>query len=90
MTASRAGRTPGPARTGKPLERQCPRCGGAGTHYLTCPSLRLPPGYRLTADPRPERAGLRREPVVADASGRYLASPRGGPGHRDWPGPPRR
>jgi hypothetical protein len=25
----------------------------AGTHYLTCPSLRLPPGYLLTPDPAP-------------------------------------
>jgi hypothetical protein len=31
----------------------CRRCGATGTHYLTCPSLRLPPGYRLSADPRP-------------------------------------
>jgi hypothetical protein len=29
------------------LARQCTRCGALGTHYLTCPSLRLPPGYRL-------------------------------------------
>jgi hypothetical protein len=29
----------------------CPRCGAVGTHYLTCPSLRLPAGYRLSADP---------------------------------------
>lgn len=26
---------------------QCVRCGAVGTHYLTCPDLRLPPGYRL-------------------------------------------
>jgi hypothetical protein len=25
----------------------CTRCGAVGTHYLTCPSLRLPSGYRL-------------------------------------------
>ena len=31
--------------------RQCTRCGAIGTHYLTCPGLRLPPGYRLSADP---------------------------------------
>jgi hypothetical protein len=29
----------------------CTRCGAVGTHYLTCPSLRLPSGYRLSADP---------------------------------------
>ena len=27
--------------------RQCGRCGGVGTHYLTCPALRLPKGYRI-------------------------------------------
>ena len=26
----------------------CRRCGAVGTHYLTCPSLRLPAGYRLS------------------------------------------
>ena len=30
-----------------PPERQCSRCGAVGTHYLTCPDLRLPSGYRL-------------------------------------------
>ena len=35
--------------------RQCTRCGAVGTHYLTCPGLRLPLGYRLDADPGPER-----------------------------------
>ena len=30
---------------------QCTRCGAVGTHYLTCPGLRLPPGYRLSAEP---------------------------------------
>jgi len=30
-----------------PPERQCARCGAVGTHYLTCPGLRLPSGYRL-------------------------------------------
>lgn len=33
-----------------PIE-QCTRCGAVGTHYLTCPGLRLPPGYRLNAEP---------------------------------------
>jgi hypothetical protein len=28
-------------------ERRCARCGAVGTHYLTCPDLRLPPGFRL-------------------------------------------
>ena len=31
----------------EPPERRCARCGAVGTHYLTCPGLRLPPGYRL-------------------------------------------
>lgn len=35
---------PGPAR-------QCTRCGALGTHYLTCPILRLPRGYRFSQDP---------------------------------------
>ena len=38
------GREAGPA---EPLDRQCARCGAVGTHYLTCPGLRLPSGYRL-------------------------------------------
>lgn len=29
----------------------CTRCCAVGTHYLTCPTLRLPPGYRLSKDP---------------------------------------
>jgi hypothetical protein len=33
----------------------CRRCGAVGTHYLTCPSLRLPAGYRLSADRRLRR-----------------------------------
>jgi hypothetical protein len=31
----------------EPPERRCARCGAVGTHYLTCPGLRLPSGYRL-------------------------------------------
>ena len=46
MTGSQGSIPAGPAR-------QCARCGALGTHYLTCPSLRLPPGYRLTSDPAP-------------------------------------
>jgi hypothetical protein len=34
--------------------RQCARCGGVSTHYLTCPALRLPQGYRVSdPDRRP-------------------------------------
>ena len=33
---------------------QCTRCGALGTHYLTCPGLRLPAGYRLSAESRPQ------------------------------------
>jgi hypothetical protein len=32
------------------LPRQCIRCGAVFTHYLTCPSLRLPSGYRVSDD----------------------------------------
>ena len=35
------------AGPGEPPERRCVRCGAVGTHYLTCPGLRLPTGYRL-------------------------------------------
>ena len=31
--------------------RQCIRCGALCTHYLTCPILQLPRGYRLCEDP---------------------------------------
>jgi hypothetical protein len=41
-------------RAGELLGRRCIRCGAVGTHYLTCPSLKLPPGYRLSAERRPE------------------------------------
>lgn len=52
--------------------RQCVRCGALGTHYLTCPSLRLPSGYSLR--------GPAMAPVVRRACG--------GPDHPDWPLPP--
>jgi hypothetical protein len=39
-----AGELPGP----------CARCGAVGTHYLTCPGLRLPSGYRISDGPGPE------------------------------------
>jgi len=42
-----------PGRASERPARPCARCGAVGTHYLTCPSLRLPPGYRLCADPGP-------------------------------------
>ncbi len=35
--------------------RQCGRCGGVGTHYLTCPALKLPPGYRISDSERRPR-----------------------------------
>jgi hypothetical protein len=43
MTGNHIRIPPGPAR-------QCARCGGLGTHYLTCPLLRLPRGYRFSDD----------------------------------------
>jgi hypothetical protein len=44
MTSNHISIPPGPAR-------QCTRCGALGTHYLTCPILRLPRGYRFSQDP---------------------------------------
>ena len=38
----------------EPPERRCARCGAVGTHYLTCPGLRLPSGYRIGDAPGPE------------------------------------
>jgi hypothetical protein len=54
--ASRAGEgsEPGPGRADELRGVQCARCGAVGTHYLTCPDLRLPPGYRLGDAPGPE------------------------------------
>jgi hypothetical protein len=41
------------------LAGHCRRCGAVGTHYLTCPDLRLPSGYRLSEAPGPKcRCGL--------------------------------
>jgi hypothetical protein len=45
-----------PARPGKPL-RLCTRCGGVGTHYLTCPSLRLPADHHAGEGSVRERLG---------------------------------
>ena len=48
-----------PGRAGDLLGRHCARCGAVGTHYLTCPGLQLPAGYRLSEDPGPKcRCGL--------------------------------
>lgn len=44
MTGSYITIPPGPAR-------QCARCGALATHYLTCPVLQLPRGYRVSQDP---------------------------------------
>jgi len=44
-----------PTGAGEPPGTQCARCGAVGTHYLTCPGLRLPSGYRLSDVPRPEK-----------------------------------
>jgi hypothetical protein len=38
---------------GRP-DQVCPRCAAVGTHYLTCPTLRLPPKYRISEDHGPE------------------------------------
>jgi hypothetical protein len=44
-----------PTGAGELPRRQCARCGAVGTHYLTCPGLRLPSGYRLGDAPGPEK-----------------------------------
>ena len=36
-----------PGRAGELPGRHCIRCGAVGTHYLTCPDLRLPSGFRF-------------------------------------------
>jgi hypothetical protein len=65
----------GAAAVGSPPRAQlCTYCGAVATHYLTCPSLQLPAGYR------PGRDAGSAAPVP-------LAS---GPHHPDWPLPPRR
>jgi hypothetical protein len=46
------------AARGRPAgleERRCLRCGAVGTHYLTCPDLRLPSGYRFGDDTQAEQ-----------------------------------
>jgi hypothetical protein len=48
-----------PARRGPRRRQVCRWCGGAGTHYLTCKTLRLPACYRLSAGSGPRcRCGL--------------------------------
>jgi hypothetical protein len=76
VTATRAVRFI-PARE---LPQPCLRCGAVATHYLTCPSLRLPAGYRAGDDARRVRLTFS-EPA---------AEPAGGPDHPDWPLPPQR
>ena len=44
----------GEGQPAEPPERRCARCGAVGTHYLTCPGLRLPSGYRIGDAPGPE------------------------------------
>ena len=48
-TAASAADAPGagPDRPGEVPERRCARCGAVGTHYLTCPDLRLPADFRF-------------------------------------------
>ena len=52
---AREGPEAGPGRAGELPGKQCARCGAVGTHYLTCPGLRLPSGYRLGDAPRTEK-----------------------------------
>jgi hypothetical protein len=46
-----------PARPGNRQLRLCTRCGGVGTHYLTCPSLQSPADRQPGEDSVPERPG---------------------------------
>lgn len=81
-----------PSRARELSARQCPRCGAISTHYLTCPSLRLPPGYRLSQDSEPEPAGdhgqYRITGRLSLVPGWRRQHPPGGPDHPDWPCPP--
>ena len=76
MTGDRAVRF-APARE---LPQLCMRCGAVATHYLTCPSLRLPAGYR------PGEDSLRIRLAAAKKAGALVS----GPDHPDWPLPPQR
>ncbi len=62
--------TPEPGR--ELLAQVCTRCSGVGTHYLTCPSLRLPAGYRPGED-------IRGDSLI---SGGEAGDPAGRPGSR--------
>lgn len=61
------------------LARQCTRCGGPGTHYLTCPVLQLPQGYRFSEDPTlsapvtAEEQRITRRPATVDPSSAEVA-----------------
>jgi hypothetical protein len=46
-----------PDRPGNRHLRLCPRCGGVGTHHLTCPRLRLPADRHRREDSVPEHRG---------------------------------
>jgi hypothetical protein len=91
-SAPREGDQVAPARTGQRSARRCARCSAVGTHYLTCPALRLPPGYRLSEAAHPGEPPFtgRLGPGSRSAAGRSAAGrPGGGPDHPDWPCPPR-
>ena len=75
-----------PGRGRELLMGHCIRCGAVGTHYLTCPSLRLPSGYRLSEDPGPESVYY---PPHESRSAVGSRRRRSGPDHPDWPLPPR-
>jgi len=78
--------------------RQCLRCGALGTHYLTCPILQLPRGYRLSEDPplsAPAAAGeqhiTRRPAADGQSSAEAMSSlpvrlGAAGQGHSAWDG----
>lgn len=92
----REGSQVAPGRASKRPGRRCVQCGAVGTHYLTCPSLRLPPDYRLSADLGPEcLRGLPAGDCASPAGPAVVRDhqpgrPGGGPDHPDWPHPPQR
>jgi hypothetical protein len=47
MTAAAEPPEVAPGRPDDLPERRCVRCGAVGTHYLTCPDLRLPSDFRF-------------------------------------------
>jgi hypothetical protein len=63
MTAAAEQPEVAPRRPDDQPERCCIRCGAVGTHYLTCPDLRLPSGFRFG---EASRSAGRRQDAMRD------------------------